>query len=301
MRKLSAWESDSRTELKKTDFWLQETSYVAILGLVIGICLLIANIIQLIELDAWVNAYGCELRYYTSVVLWVLLVVCVVGVLVAFLVLRNMPDHYDMKNELIVCFIVWVIALVPYLIIYQIRDAGSDYLGLLMFVFIAAGYFTSVIRPIYLSYKCLPVESTGGLLGTIEEMLMEAEGFELMLTVAALHHGKEMCNCAREILIYRQIENDRNMAAEARRLFDHYVRTGGEEQCDLGGNIVKHIEDRMENPPSDLFNRAFQEFVKLPTTNYLREVKQMEEYAKLLDKREKEAERRRKGQEILKQ
>jgi hypothetical protein len=301
MRKLREWQSDAKNELKESDFWLRETSYVSILGIVIGGCLLVANIIQLVKLDPWVNAYGCELRSYTSIVLEVLLVLCALGLLFAWLALRGDPDQYDMKNELIICFIVWVIALVPYLVIYQTYQAGSDYLGLLMFVFIATGYFTSVIRPIYLSYKCPPAESTAGVLETVEEILLDNEGVELMRKVAQLHHGAEMCECALAIVTYRKIEDDAIMRTEAQKLFDLYVKEGALKQCNFPGTIRNQIEGRLETATSDLFNRAFQELVKLLNTNYLREVKNMDEFAKLREKRQKEKEMDKKARDIWQQ
>jgi hypothetical protein len=47
--------ADKSGTLRDTDFWLRETSYVSILGLVIAVCLSIANTFQLLILQPWVR------------------------------------------------------------------------------------------------------------------------------------------------------------------------------------------------------------------------------------------------------
>jgi hypothetical protein len=290
---------DKSATLRDTDFWLRESSYVSILGVVIAICLSIANSMQLLLLDGWVNAYGCELKDYTKVVLIILLVICFIGVAIGLFFMRNLPDPYDLKKELVSCFVVWLIALVPYLVCY-IKGYANEYIGLLMFVFIAAGYFSSVIWPIYLSYKCPPAETTGEILSTVEDVLMDNDGYELMKRVAQAHFGTEMCECAREILKYRKIEDEGQMRTAAEALWAMYIKPGSPKQCNLPGPLVVAIEERKNKAAtSDLFNRAYQELVKLLSTNYFREVQKMPEYTQLIAQRQQEQEQKSKRRALL--
>jgi hypothetical protein len=295
-----AQSADKTETLRDTDFWLRESSYVSILGLVITFCLTFANVVQHYSLSGWVNAYGCELKNYTQIVLILLLVSCFVGVSVGFVFLRKLPDPYNLKTELVLCFIVWMLTLVPYLVLYLAVPTAADYLGLLMFAFIAAGYYSSVIWPVYLSYKCPPAETTGEILSTVEDMLMDPEGFELIRKVAQAHFGTEMCECARAILRYRMIENEEQMRQEAEVLFETYVRAGAPKQCNFPGPLVQAIQDRKNRAAtSDLFNRAYQELVKLIDTNYFREVKKMPDYTQLVNERQAKQERNVHGKAVL--
>jgi hypothetical protein len=213
--------------------------------------------------------------------------------------MRNLPDPYDLKKELVSCFVVWVIALLPYLVLYG-KDEGGEYLGLLMFIFIAAGYFSSVIWPVYLSYKCPPAETTGEILSTVEDLLMDDEGFELIRRVAQAHFGTEMCECARAILEYRRIEDEAQMRVAAENLWAMYVKPGAPRQCNFPGPLITAIEERKNKAAtSDLFNRAYQELVKLLGTNYFREVQKMPDYTQLVARRQAEQEQKSKRRAVL--
>jgi hypothetical protein len=204
-----------------------------------------------------------------------------------------------MKKELLFCFIVWLIALVPYLVCYA-SSVAVDFLGLFLFAFIAAGFFSSVIWPIYLSYKCPPVETTGEILSTVEDLLMDPDGFELIRKVALAHYGVEMCLCARAILQYRRIEDEDVMRAEAHKIYAEYVKKEAPHQCNFSGPLVNAIQERLEKgATSDLFNRAYQELVKLIGTNYFRDVQKMTEYSDLIKKRQAEQEMKSKRRAIL--
>jgi NTP pyrophosphatase (non-canonical NTP hydrolase) len=290
----------SADKLRDSDFWLRESSYVAMLGVVITLCLCFANVVQSTSLAGSVNAYGCELRDYTKVVLILLLAACVVGVAVGFIFLRTLPDPYNLKTELVMCFVVWMLTLVPYLVLYLCVPDAADYLGLLMFAFIAAGYYSSVIWPIYLSYKRPPAEASGEILATVEDVLMDTQGFELIRKVAQAHFGTEMCECARAILRYRMIEDEQQMRDEAEALFETYVRPGAPKQCNFSGPLVQAIQERKSRAAtSDLFNRAYQELVKLIGTNYFREVRGMPEYTRLVNERQARQDRTVQGRAVL--
>jgi hypothetical protein len=301
MSKLMQIEKDPEKHetLRDSDFFLKETNYVSILGLLMAVSLAIANNTQFATLDGWTTSYGCDLKNYTQIMLLILLVVSTLGVGVGLFVLRNLPDPYDLKKELISCFVVWLIALVPYLVLYM-KSTAVDFLGLFLFVFIAAGYFSSVIWPIYLSYKCPPAETSGEILSTVEDLLMDPEGFQLIRKVALAHFGTEMCECARAILQYRKIEDEEAMREEAERIWVEFVKPGAPKQCNFSGPLVADLEKRKnKGATSDLFNAGYQELVKLLKTNYFREVQKMTEYSELIKRRQIEQEAKSKRRNAL--
>ena len=292
MWQFSQWQAGRRPELREKSFWLREGSYVAILGIFISFCMAAAAFMQFYLLDGWVNAYGCELRQFSAIILMVLISICFVLVIIGYFVMRKVPDPYKIKYELVSCFAFWMVALVPYLSIYMNSgkwgEVVTESLGLLMFVFIAAGYFSSVIWPVYLSYQVPPEDAQKDrILSTVEEMLLDDDGYRLLLSVAQIHHGAEMCECARDILRFREIQNEAQMRAEARRIYDTYVVERAPRQCNFGGSIVEAIFDRLDRPTSDLYNRAYQELSKLlQTNNFFKEAQRTPEYLELVKKKE---------------
>jgi hypothetical protein len=302
MRRSTQWEKQKAPNT--AEFWTRESTYVSILGLIMTLILATGVSIQFTHLGTWVNAYGCELKAVTSIFLIAFLAICFVFVLGGWFLIDRFsdifPDRYHLKTEMVSCFTVWLVALLPYIIIYRVYPPASDYLGLLMFLFIATGYFSSVAWPIMISFKALPASVTGSaILQTIDELLRDDEAVLLVEKVAQLHQGQEMCEFAKAILEYRKIQQDDQMKARANEIFDTYCRSGAPRQCNLPGGMVQQISDNIGNATSDLFQRAYQEMCKLLQQNFLREVKLMPEYAALLESREKAQERAQGGQRAL--
>jgi hypothetical protein len=294
MRRLTQWEHEERKVALRADseFWLCESSYVSILGVIMTIILAAGVSFQFTTLSNWVNAYGCELKKVTSIFLIVFIVVCVAFLVGSWFLMAKrsaiFPDRYHLKTELVSCFFIWFLALVPYVFLYMLWPSASDYLGLLMFVFIAAGYFSSVIWPVILSFRALPADVTNAeVLQSMNDILRDPEGMAIVQKVAQLHHGHEMCELAAAILDY-QIRKDAELPARAQFIFDTFIKADSPRQANLPGGMVAEIKDRIESRQftSDLFQRAYQEMCKLLQQNFLKEVKSTPEFEDLLKKKQ---------------
>ncbi|KAH0788355.1 regulator of G protein [Histomonas meleagridis] len=308
MIQLEKWKNHEISEVRDGPL-LQERTYAAILGIFISLCMAIAVILQYTVLNTCVNSYGCDLNEVTVPILIVLLVLCLIIVIIGLFLIRKIPDPYGVKGELISCFISWLIILTPYLILYSIdfTDEGDGLietvdavLALLMFILFATGYFTSVIYPISLSFKKPPEEGTKQtVLSTIEQILNDDEAYGHLLKVATLKRAPEAPPFAREILRFRQLEDQEQIRVKAKEIYDMYIKPGSEHQNNLPAAMVDDITARLENPTSDIFNRAYQEVTKLINTNYLRDVMNLDEFRETVEKRKKELQQENIRKQIL--
>ena len=266
---------------------VKESTYITILGYIISLLLFIANMFQWQLLPDWVNAYGCQLRDYTFIILMILVSICFVLFIVGFFIMRKIPDPYKIKSELILNSIVWMICLIPYLVLYKL-NSNSNALVTLMFLFIVAGYFTSVLWPIYLSFKHPPEDdSNEEILATFDQMLVDEECYKIIAQIAAIKSIEEVPPFCKDVLEYRKLDNPRPQ--DAQRIFDEYIKPGAPHQNNFPAPMVSALQQRLQHPTSDLFNGVFQEAKKLlKTGNFLQEIKNKPEYIELVNRRKEE-------------
>jgi hypothetical protein len=153
-----------------------------------------------------------------------------------------------------------------------------------MFVFIIVGYFMSVLWPVYKSFE-VPPPSDGRQYETIVELIQDADGFEVLKRIAILHHCEEAVMALRAVLDYMDLEDEAVMARRCNEIYEKFVKAGGSSTCNLSGNQVKEIEEKIRRPTSDTFSVLYQEMCKLLKTNFLPEVKKSPDYAELLQKK----------------
>jgi hypothetical protein len=263
--------------------WVRERTYVLILCLFISGVMASAEGIQLLNLKDWVTCYGCDTRNYAIWVFIIILIICVVIGVAAFC-MWDYPDPYAIKPELIACLIVWVLVLIPYFVLYTTVKAAQDYLGLLIFVFIAVGYLTSVVWPIYTSFKA-PPETEDNQFDSIIDLIRDPDGLSLVSEIARMHHCEEASNAVHDILKYMDIEDETKMRRKAQRIYEKYVKESSATACNLAGPMRDAIARKIGNPKSDTFNLLYQEMCKLLQTNFMNELKKHHGYKELLDKK----------------
>ncbi|OHT11450.1 regulator of G protein [Tritrichomonas foetus] len=288
MIQLEKWQKGLIKDVHNHPF-VKESTYVTILGFVITILLLIANLFQWQLLPDWVNAYGCQLRDYTFIILVILVSICFLLFVVGFFIMAKIPDPYKIKSELISCSIVWICCLVPYLVFYKLNKY-SNILVTLMFIFIVAGYFTSVLWPIYLSFKHPPEEeSNDNILVTFDQMVLDPDAYKIIEQIAAIKVFAEVPPFCRAVLKYRRLENPEQLKAKAQQIFDMFIKPGSPQQNNFPASMVRDIEERLQFPTNDLFNRVYQEATKLFVTgNFLREVRNKPEFIELVNRKKEE-------------
>ena len=285
---LKRWQEGKIANLKSS-IWVNEGPWVVILGIAISICMGVACLIQYALIPEWVNTYGCQLTDITFIFLIIILCIVLLIVGAGFFLMRGIEDQYHLKSELVTCFAIWMLTLFPYLIIYRVSPERKIALALLMYAFIATGYFTSVMWPIYLSFKRPPeTNAPEKPLDTIEQIVEDKEGYEIFMKVAQIRQATEMPPLLKAIIHFRQISDPEELKRQSTFIFNQYIKAGAPQQNNFPANMVQEIQERLENPTSDLFNGPHRELVKLVKTNFLREIQNRDDYLNLVKKREEE-------------
>lgn len=272
--------------------WVKESTYVSFLVFLMSILLLIANIFQFYLMPDWVNAYGCQLRSYTFIVLIILVSLCAICFTIGFFFMykHEENDPYHLKKEFISCSFVWICCLVPYLVLYRLNKYPTVQVSM-MFIFIADGYFTSILWPIYLSYKHPPEDqmNDNDILSTLDQMILDQDCYRIIEQIAQIKYIPEVPPFCRDVLMYRNLENSNQIRTEARRIFDTYVKKGSPQQNNFSDDMVADVERRLGSPTNDLFNMTYNEASKLlKTGNFIDEVQRKPDYIQLVERRKRE-------------
>lgn len=283
--------------------WVRELTYVSFLALIMSILLLIANIFQFFTMSDWVNAYGCQLRSHTFIVLIILVSLCAICFIIGFFVMYKQEenDPYHLKKEFISCSFVWICCLVPYLVLYRMNKYPTVQVSL-MFIFIVDGYFTSILWPIYLSFKHPPEDqmNDNDTLSTLDQMILDQDCYRIIEKIAQIKYTPEVPPFCRDVLIYRSLENPVQIQNEALRIFNTYVKKGSPLQNNFSEDMVADVERRLESPTNDLFNMTYNEASKLlKTGNFLDEVQKQTEYINLVERRKQEKANRNQTENIF--
>lgn len=164
-----------------------------------------------------------------------------------------------------------------------------------------AGYFTSVIQPIARTYIVPPEPQTPEkILDTPEQLIMDPEGYDLVMRVLISKSAAEMPPFLKAVLEFKSIDDsDKNRKLEvAQRIYTTHICKDAPLEINISAAMRKDIEDRMGFPTTDMFNNAYREVLKLMRTNFMKEIKNLESYQQLVQKREEELQRK-KVQEAL--
>lgn len=303
MRYISTLSHNPNKILNPHNPWVRESTYVSFLGLIMSILLLIANIFQFQKMSDWVNAYGCQLRSYTFIVLIILVSLCAICFAIgfSFMFKNEENDPYHLKTEFISCSFVWICCLVPYLVLYRLNKYPNIQISM-MFVFIVDGYFTSILWPIYLSYKHAPEDqmNDSDILSTFDQMILDPECYQIIEKIAQIKVIPEVPPFCRDVLLYRSLENKSQIKNEAERIFNTYVKKGSVSQNNFSDDMVADVERRLSSPTNDLFNMTYNEASKLlKTGNFLDEIQKHPEYIQLVEKRKREKANRNQTENIF--
>lgn len=294
MVQLNRWKKGKVRDIK-SNIWIKEGTYVGFLGILISVCMGIGSLFQGTKYSGLVNSYGCSFNQLLMIFLIVLVSICAVFIVLGFIFMKNMPDPYGIKGELVVNFTIWLITLVPYLVMYNMKfNEKETVLAILMLCFIVSGQFSSIIYPIYKSFKKPPEQSSSNtVLETIEEILMDEEAYVLLCEVMNLYEAGELPLLAKEILKYRVLEDKEMIKSQALYIYETYVKEGSKYQNNFSQDMVMEIESKLQEPTSDVFNKAYQQVTKLikTTTKQLSELKMKPEFKELVEKRKEEIRR----------
>lgn len=304
MHRLENMHKDSQSFNIYDHPFVKEGPWLAVLGIIMSCLLFIANIFQFVLLEEWVNAYGCQLRNYTIIVLAILFVICLIFFFIGFILFRKINDPYHIKVEFISCTFVWICCLLPYLILYGKNNGNdgkyADILVSLMFVFIVDGFFTSILLPIVISYRHPPVENNGDILSTFEEMLLDDECYKIFEEIAQIKSVQEVPRFCRDVLKFRKLVNKDEINSRAQYIFNTYVTKRATSQNNFSAAMVSEIEARLSTPTNDMFNRLFQEVSKLfRTGNFLTEVQTHPRFNEIVEERKKSMQYNNQAKQIL--
>jgi len=299
MKKLSDWQHNPQND-PRSSIWIKESTWVTILGYILGITMSSAVLIQYTICSEWVSAYGCQLTDVTFYVLVTIFTFCFLIVSAGLVIMRKIPDPYNIKSELVTCFTLWIFTLGPYILLYKFMPNERNNLTFLMYFFIVGGYFTSVLWPIYLSYMHPPEQTTPDkILDTVEQITLDPDGYKLVEQIALEHHASEMPPLFREILMFRDLTDATEMKNRAIYIYNQFIRPGAPKQNNFSHTMVTEIEARLNEATSDIFNGPYREILKLLKTNFLREVKNLPAFSELVKKREDEEHQRRMQKEVF--
>lgn len=276
--------------------WVRESTWVNILGYFMGCMMTIGSILQFTPpIREWVTTYGCQITPITSAVLIVMFALCLIIVGLGLIYMKNIEDPYKIKSELVTCFITWIVTLGPYILLYWFLPDQRNNTTFLMYIFIISGYFSSVIRPLFLSYRMPPEQQTKDkILDTLEDILLDEEGFSIVEQYSVSQSAGENPPFLKEVIRFKDIDDKNEMKNRARFIYDTFIKPGGPKTINIPAKMVAEISDNLENPTSDMFNLASREVSKLLKTNFLRQIKNLPAYEELVKKRENEL----KSQEI---
>lgn len=296
---LDRWQRGKISDFKDS-ILVQESTYVIFLGIIMSACMIFASTFQFTIVSEWVNCYGCEMRNLTFIFIVVLLSLCFIGIVAGLVLMRRIPDPYGIKKELVSCFIVWLISLIPYVIIYRFAPQYSDYLGYLMFIFIAAGYFSSVLWPIVMSFKRPPEDmAPKKLLVTLDQIVSDEEGFVIVKKYLLLRSNTEYSYFIPEFFKYREIRDPIQLKEKAMSLYKRFIKEGAEYQINVSKSMAAYVEQRLENPSNDLFNLIYREIIKLVQTNDFSKIKNDPDYIALVQRREAEEKMKQEEKRII--
>ena len=290
------WEMKKYKEKKIADprssVWVLESTWVVVLSFLMTGLMLSGVIIQFVPpINTWCTTFGCEITPITSSVLIVFLVICLIIVGLGLIFMRRIEDPYHIKSELVTCFITWFVTLIPYVLLYWFDPEERSNTTALMFVFIASGFFTSVVRPIFLSYSRPPEPQVPEkILDTLEQLILDPEGYKLVEQIALEKMASENPPFIKEILEFKKLNDQNAIENRAREIYNEFIVEGSPRQINISNSYVKDITQKINNNiTSDIFNIAYREVMKLLKTNsFLPEIKKLPAYTELVMKREEE-------------
>lgn len=300
MRELKRWQENKISD-PRASIWVMESTWVSILGIVISLTMLSAAILQHTILSDYMTTFGCKIQEITSVILLVLFGLCLIIVGVGLFFMKHFPDPYHIKYELITCFVTWILTLGPYLAL-SMTNSEQFYSNCCMFAFIISGYFTSVVTSIALTYRAPPEPQTPEkILDTPEQIIMDPEGYELVMQVLIQKSAQEMPPFLKAVLEFKEI-NDQNTQLKKVKSQEIYVKHISKDaplQVNISAAMRNDIESRMDNPTTDMFNNAYREVLKLVRTNFLKEIKNLPAYQALVQKREEEIQKKKISESLM--
>ena len=299
MKKLEDWQK-GKIKDPRSSIWISEKPWINILGYLLSITMGGAVYFQFTYCSEWVSAYGCSLTNITFYILISIFSICLILVFAGLIYMKSIPDPYFLKSELVTCFTLWILTLGPYIIFYKQSPETRDKISYLMYFFIIGGYFTSVLWPIYLTYKHPPEQSTPEkILDSVEQITLDQEGYKLIEQVAHQYHASEMPPLLREILMFKELSDQREIVNRSNYIYNEFIKNGAKRQNNFSAIMVNDIESRLSNPTNDIFNGPYREILKLFKTNFLRAVKNLPAYTELVKKREDEINSQRMQHEIF--
>jgi len=274
--------------------WILESTWVAILSIIISFTMGFASYSQHYKISEVISAYGCNLSQITFIILIVLFSVCIILVSFGLWFMRKIDDPYHMKQEIVICFILWMITLLPFIALFKYISQKKEIFVGLMFLFVIGGYFTSVLYPIILSLMHPPENnSPDKILDSFEQIALDKEGFEILQQVAIYKYVKEIPPFIREVILFKSITEYFELHLKAQEIYETFIKDKARLQINISSTFVQNIQMQLDKPTSDMFNESYREVMKLLNQNFLFEVKNRPEYAALLEKRKKEIETKR--------